>query len=236
MKNGAEDYVTKPVNYPDLLATIQRGLEKQRLKSEVGRLEEIVDALANAIESLDPYTRGHSDRVSRYCLRIADAMGLDEEQLTLLKRAAKLHDVGKLGIDKRILRKPGPLTPEEIDEIRQHPDHGNRILMPFPTLQDVRECVYEHHERWDGQGYPRRIGGAEISLCGRILSLVEVFDALATQRSYKEAWPLSRTIRYLREHGGKAFDPELANRFADILKREGDELVIPTGPYSPSSA
>ena len=186
---------------------------------EIGYVASI-ESLAKALEAKDPYTGGHAERVRKYCRMMADLTDLDEETKARVESAALLHDIGKLGVSDYVLQKKGPLTAEERDQIMQHPVIGDRILSEVPSLAAERLWVYEHHERWDGSGYPRGIGGEEISLPGRILILVEVFDALATKRSYKDAWPTEMIHEHFSEGAGKIYDPVTTELFLDLFHKK----------------
>ncbi|MCB0218211.1 MAG: response regulator [Chrysiogenetes bacterium] len=186
---------------------------------EVGYVASI-ESLAKALEAKDPYTGGHADRVRKYCRMMSDLTDLDEETKLRVESAALLHDIGKLGVSDYVLQKKGPLTADERDQIMEHPSIGDRILSEVPSLAAERLWVYEHHERWDGSGYPRGIGGEEISLPGRILILVEVYDALATKRSYKDAWPAEMIHEHFSEGSGKIYDPVTTELFLELFHKK----------------
>ncbi len=223
------DYVEKPVSPGSLRAAIQRALDRKRLLEDLIRLQEMNDILcqvmARAVEAKDHFTAGHSQRVAHFARNLALKVGLPEETANKLKMAGQLHDIGKIGIDDRILTAPRALTPEEREQIKVHPATAVEILRPLPRMEEVRRWIFEHHERYDGKGYPRGIGGEEISLPGRILILVEVFDALHTRRSYKQAWPLDRILDYYRQERGKHFDPELCDFLVEGMSREGPSFL-----------
>jgi putative two-component system response regulator len=138
-----------------------------------------------------------------------------------LRLAALLHDIGKIGVPDHILTKPGPLTLDEREVVKRHPAMGYEVLAELADHADVRNWVYQHHERWDGKGYPNGLQGEDVDLPGRILVLAEVYDALAEQRSYKPAWPIPKIVALFREQAGRQFDPTLANMVADGLDRMG---------------
>ncbi len=219
------DYVEKPVSPGSLRAAIQRALDRKRLLEDLIRLQEMNDILcqvmARAVEAKDQFTAGHSQRVAQFARTLALKVGLPEETAEKLKMAGQLHDIGKIGIDDRILTAPRALTPEEREQIKAHPATAVEILKPLPRMDEVRQWIFEHHERYDGQGYPRGLRGEEISLPGRVLVVAEVFDALHTRRSYKQAWPLDRILDYYRQERGKHFDPELCDFLVDGMSREG---------------
>jgi HD-GYP domain-containing protein (c-di-GMP phosphodiesterase class II) len=185
------------------------------------------DALTRAVEAKDPSTSGHGDRVRHLCAIVGQTIGLSSRELAILDGAAALHDIGKIGVPDAVLSKPGRLTPAEFDLVKKHPEVGARILEPVPGMEEIRRCVVEHHERWDGAGYPFGRRGEEVSTPGRVLILAEVFDALAHARSYKIAWPQAEVSKYFKEGRGSRFDPELTDAFVDLVERDFEHLVQP---------
>ncbi len=172
-----------------------------------------VAALTSAIDASDPFTHGHSFRVSRYALRIARAMGLSSKDLERLEYAALLHDIGKISIQNDVLLKVGPLTEEEWKSLRSHPDIGADIVEELKFLKEAVEVIRCHHERPDGTGYPRGIKGDDIPLAARILNVVDAFDAMTSDRPYRKALSIEKVIRELETYKGKQFD----ERVTDIL-------------------
>jgi putative two-component system response regulator len=229
LRSRVYDYITKPVDERVLLGSARRAVDDARLRRQNKSLREVNQLLAsilpNAIEAKDPTTRGHSDRVVHYALRMADLCGIAEEDIQELRMAALLHDIGKIGIPGSILTKEGPLTKDERRKIQEHPEIGYKILAPMDCNRRARDWVYQHHERWDGRGYPCQLRGEEVALPGRILIVAEVYDALATARSYKEAWPVARIAEFLQLEAGHHFDPEIAHLLADGLRRIGRSFV-----------
>ncbi len=183
---------------------------------ETGYLSTI-NTLAKALEARDKYTGGHAERVSRYSRMLADLTDMSPRMKAKLEVACILHDIGKLGISDYVLQKAGPLTREERDQIKQHPAIGDKILAQVPSLSEERRFVYEHHERYDGSGYPRGVGGSDISQAGNILILVEVYDALATVRSYKNAWTNEMIREHFEEGRGSLYDPKTTDLFLQLL-------------------
>jgi putative two-component system response regulator len=226
MKVGAVDYLQKPVDPAKLAATIQRSVNEKRLAKEELPFQDLVDILsglvAKSIESVDPYTAGHGERTRRYCRLVAQDFGLDQKTVERLELAAIAHDYGKIFLDDLgFLTKKGALTPMERREMQRHPLVGAERLGAHPQLKEVVRYVAEHHERWDGLGYPYRLKGGEVSRAGRILCVVEVFDSLTTRRSYKNAWSLQKTIDYFESQAGRAFDPEILDTFLRLLEVNG---------------
>lgn len=185
-----------------------------------------VQALAKAIEVKDPYTHGHSERVTAYALMIAEAMRLDEMEKQKLKYAATLHDIGKIGIAGRVLNKPGALTEEEYSHVKTHPTLGDSIVEPVEFLQGPRPIILHHHERYDGRGYPDGLKGEDIPICARILSVADAFEAMRSDRPYRKALPLEEARQELIRNAGTQFDPKVVEVFLAILDRhDGDPVT-----------
>jgi HD-GYP domain-containing protein (c-di-GMP phosphodiesterase class II) len=184
-----------------------------------------VKALAKAIEVKDPYTHGHSERVTEYALMIAEAMSLDEAEKQKLKYAATLHDIGKIGIAGRVLNKAGSLTDEEYTHVKTHPLLGDTIIEPVEFLQGPRPIILHHHERFDGRGYPDGLKGEDIPLCARILSVADAFEAMRSDRPYRRALPFKEAKKELLRNAGTQFDPKVVEVFVSILeKNNGDPI------------
>ncbi len=177
-----------------------------------------IQALVSAIEASDSYTKGHSERVTRYSVEIGRRMNLSSDRMQILERAAVLHDIGKIGIDLSLLHKEGKLTPKDIRELQQHPDIGMKILEPIEFLRDVRACIGQHHERYDGMGYPHRIGKDQLLTEAKILAVADSFDAMTSDRPYRKALSLDSAIRELLDNAGTQFDPEIVFLFTRIIE------------------
>jgi response regulator RpfG family c-di-GMP phosphodiesterase len=161
----------------------------------------------------EPTTDGHSRRVSEAGVRLAKAMGMEEAQLVHLRRGGLLHDIGKIGIPDDILGKPGPLTPEERDIVKRHASYGYGLLAPLSFLKEALVIPYCHHERWDGTGYPFGFKGEGIPLAARIFAVIDVWDALCSDRPYRKAWPKRKARAYIRSLAGVHFDPKVVDHF-----------------------
>jgi PAS domain S-box-containing protein len=200
----------------------------QRMKlheQTVNQADEIVlaydltlEGWAKAMELRDKETEGHSRRVSDLTLELARQFGFCESELAHIHRGVLLHDIGKMGVPDQVLKKPGPLNYEEWDEMRKHPQYAHDLLSPITYLHPAQEIPYCHHEKWDGSGYPRGLRGEQIPLSARIFAVVDVFDALSSDRPYRTAWPRRKVLNYLREQSGKHFDPRVVAAFMKLLE------------------
>ncbi len=189
-------------------------MERVRLYREINDLfANVVMALAEAMEAKDPYTQGHTRRVTDLSVAIAEELGLPPEEVFKVRTAAMLHDIGKIGMPDAILQKPGRVDEAEREVIRRHPQEGERILRPLQHLHEIIPGVAEHHERYDGTGYPQGLRGEEISLCGRIIAVADVFDALTSERCYRRALPVEVVLEEMRAEAGRAFDPRVLEAF-----------------------
>jgi len=189
-------------------------MERVRLYRQVNDLfASALMALAEAMEAKDSYTRGHTRRVTDFSVAIAEELGLPPEEVHKVRTAAMLHDIGKIGMPDAILQKPGRVDEAEREVIRRHPQEGERILRPLQHLHEVLPGVAEHHERYDGTGYPRGLRGEEISLYGRIVAVADVFDALTSERCYRQAMPVEAALEEMRAQAGRAFDPHVLGAF-----------------------
>ncbi|MCK5941188.1 MAG: HD domain-containing protein, partial [Planctomycetes bacterium] len=228
MRSNVADMVVKPVDPCALLATCRRVLQEAELERRNRELESVNHVLASVIprtiEIKDPTTSGHAARVVGYTDTLAQRCGVSDEDRASLRLASLLHDVGKIGIPDKILQKPGALTTDEREVINRHPQMGYEVLSDLTMHENVRLWVYQHHERWDGKGYPNGLAGEDVALPGRILVLAEVYDALAEVRSYKPAWPIAKIVALFRAEAGRQFDPELANLVADGLEQKGSRF------------
>ena len=177
-----------------------------------------IQALVTAIEASDGYTKGHSERVTRYSLEIGQRCNLSGDRLQILERAAILHDIGKIGVDLSLLHKEGKLSAHDINELQMHPVIGMKILEPIEFLKDVRTCIGQHHERYDGLGYPNRIKHVDQLIESRIIGVADAFDAMTSDRPYRKALALDVAIKELSENSGTQFDPAIVEVFTSILE------------------
>jgi cyclic di-GMP phosphodiesterase len=246
LSRGAKDFLNKPFHTDEVLLRIGTLLETRflylqiqsqnqileaKVRDRTRELEaaqiEIIERLARAAEFRDDNTGQHTERVGQMAALMARQIGLSDTQVSLIRRAAPLHDVGKIGIPDSILMKLGKLTPEEFELVKTHTTIGARILSGsrFTILRLAEEIAYNHHERWDGSGYAG-IKGADIPLAGRIVAVADVFDALTQKRPYKAAWPVAEAIAEIDRQRGRQFDPALVDAFMRVIEqREPKEPV-----------
>jgi len=183
-----------------------------------------IRALAAAVDEKDPYTRGHSDRVTKYSMIIARALDLDEKTVETISISALLHDVGKIGIDDKILKKPGFLTPEEFEIMKQHPVKGFNIMKTIEQMRNVLPGLRSHHEQWDGNGYPDRLKGEEIPLIARIIAVADTLDAMTTNRPYQQALTFQFAVEKINKNVGVKYDKNVVAAFNRAIE-EGDLMV-----------
>ena len=250
LRLGAFDYVMKPFDLRQVEAVVKRALEHQGLIIAKQRyedhLEELVEqrtaeldqalnsledayrstlrALTAALETRDSETHGHSERVVTYSLRLGREYGVDDGRIQALEFGSLLHDIGKIGVPDSILRKPAKLTDEEWVLMREHPLHGQQILRGIEFLQGAALVVAQHHEKWDGSGYPRGLRGEDIDLCARIFSVADAFDAMTSNRVYRKGKPYQDAAKELDDWAGKQFDPKVVEAFHRVPQRDWEVL------------
>ena len=237
---GAMDYITKPFVFEEVRARVAQALEKRRLladnrdyqerleirvKAQAERLETLflasIQSLADALELKDPYTRGHSVRVSQYGVAIARAMNLSTTLVAQIELGGHLHDVGKIGVREEVLRKGGPLTNEEYEHIMTHPVLGWQILQPLLGENPVTlNIVRSHHERIDGRGVPDKFGGEDIPLEARIIAVADAFDAMMSKRPYRNGLTFTEAMAELRRVAGTQFDVKVVDAFFEVARSE----------------
>ncbi len=187
-------------------------------------------ALSLAIEARDPYTRGHSFRVTEFACAIASRLDVGNDVLEAILVGGPLHDIGKVGIPEEVLLKPGPLDELEFDLIRGHPRSGAELINGIPAFHTALGCVLHHHERWDGGGYPHRLGGGEIPLAARILAVADAFDAMTSMRPYRRPLAQRDAALEIERCAGSQFDPDVADAFTAAFEADELELERATAP------
>ena len=188
-----------------------------------------IEGWAHALELRDMETEGHSRRVVGMTMKLADKLGIGKDELTHIRLGAMLHDIGKMGVPDNLLQKPGKLTEEEWRVMRKHPVYAFDWLSKINYLKQALEIPYYHHEKWDGTGYPHGLKGNQIPLSARIFAIVDVWDALLSDRPYRKAWPKKKVLTYLREQSNKHFDPKVVEAFFELLQKEGYPSKSETG-------
>jgi response regulator RpfG family c-di-GMP phosphodiesterase len=239
---GAADFLLKPISVGELQARVARVLEKRalvlqnrfyqqhlerRVHEQAQRIQELflqgVQMLARALEAKDAYTRGHSIRVSQYAVGTAQRLGFDGPSLDGIRLGGELHDIGKIGTKEAVLHKPGTLTDDEFRQITEHPVLGERMLLPLAQESpDVLRIVRSHHERLDGRGFPDGLRGEKIPIEARIVAVADAFDAMTTERPYRDSRPPDDAVAELRRVAGTQLDPDAVEAFVDAFPDPGD--------------
>jgi putative two-component system response regulator len=218
IKAGADDFLTRPVDRTELLARVQSLLKLKLRTDELERAESVLFSLARSIESKDPYTHGHCERLSEYSSRLGIQLGLPDDHITALRRAGVVHDVGKVAVPDAILLKRGKLTEEEWAIMRQHSEVGEKICAPLRSFRLVLPIIRHHHEKCDGSGYPDGLRGDAIPITARVLQIADVFDALTTERPYKKALPARDALQIMKEEVAKGWwDPQVFDQFERLV-------------------
>ena len=239
--SSGEEFGTVEANLLSSVAAIlgihSGNIELYRQQAEL--LTGVVRALTSAIDAKDPYTCGHSDRVARVAVRLAEELGIGAESLNTIYLAGLLHDIGKIGINDEVLRKPGKLTDAEYEHIKRHPEIGHKILRDLGRLDDVLPVVLHHHESWDGRGYPAKLDATVIPLLARIVAVADSFDAMGSDRPYRQGMPGEKIDAILRAGAGRQWDPEVIDAYfrarADIdaiAHDEQDDILAGLAQYS----
>ncbi len=246
LRAGAAEYLTKPIDRAALESTVSRALAEREttqrrttvaiqeavatrtaaLEREKAALHQrnvgMAEALVRAMEARDPYLKGHSQRMAAVAADISRALGLDADTVDAVSLAARLADVGKIGTRESVLHKPGPLTPDEYDHVQDHVRIGLEILSPLDHLGPVLDYVRDHHEHFDGSGYPRAVEREAISIGGRILTAADAFVALTSRRSYREPLSSPDALRHLRNYVGRLLDPTVFAALVQVMGRKSD--------------
>ena len=217
---GADDFFAKPFNLIEIRTRVAALLRVKFLLDQLERAERVITTLSLTIEARDPYTAGHCQRLARYAVDLGQALGVDEAMLKALWLGGFLHDLGKIAVPDRILLKKGALNAEELAVMRTHPVVGSDLVQEMRTLDGVRPIIRHHHERFDGSGYPDGLAGEAIPLGARIMAVVDVYDALRTERPYKSTLNHEEAIAILwRETEAGSWDPQVVRTFIDICRK-----------------
>ena len=225
LESGADDYMTKPVDRVELVARVNSALRLKRVYDSLERAEQVIYSLAAAVEAKDPFTEAHAQRVADFGRRIGARMGLPSEDQDALYRGGIIHDIGKIGVPDEVLLKPSELDFEERLKVHLHPIIGERIAAPLQSAADLLPIIRHHHENYDGSGYPDRLAGDEIPLLARILSVCDAYDALTSDRPYRERLSQVEALSVLRRGSGQQWDPRIVTLMVDELRRSTLELT-----------
>lgn len=235
-----QGYCEKSDKFDQLLLLIESGIKSieqmktiqkinEELRDKNDELEkaylDTIGILRQTVEAKDPYTRGHSDRVSEFAVLIGTKMGLDERTIHILKVGGLFHDIGKIGIPDSILLKESKLSDAEYSQIKNHPTIGAHILGNATVFQDIIPIVKYHHERYDGRGYPSQLAGTDIPLIARITAVADAFDAMTSKRTYRDSLPIEKVKEEIERCSGTQFDPEIAKLFLGILNNEYNSIL-----------
>ena len=238
-KLDIQGYCEKSDKFDQLLLLIESGIKSIEQMNEIKRINgelsntyeklekaylDSIQTLRYTVEAKDPYTRGHSDRVSRYSVLLGKYLGLSDTELKTLEIGGLFHDIGKIGIPDSILLKEAKLTDEEYSEIKNHPAIGAHILFNATIFENIIPIVKHHHERYDGKGYPGKLAGNDIPYFARIAAVADTFDAMTSRRTYRDSLPLDVVRAEIEKCSGSQFDPEIAKVFLDILDNHYDEI------------
>jgi len=219
IKVGADDFLTRPVDRTELLARVGSLLKLKQRTDELERAEAVLFALARSIEGKDPYTGGHCERLAEYSASLGQHLDLPDEQITALRRAGVVHDIGKIAIPDSIILKPTGLSRDEWKLMREHPVVGERICAPLKSFRLVLPMIRHHHEKCDGSGYPDGLRKDAIPVTARVLQVVDVYDALTTDRPYKKAFSITDALQTMKEEVAKGWwDPHIFDQFERLVK------------------
>lgn len=216
---GAEDFLVRPVNKLELLARVKSLIKVKRLNDQVESTENVIFGLAKMLERKVSQAVSDWERLAEYACLLGRHLGLTEEDLDILRKGAILHDIGKIAIREEVLLKPGHLSPEEFNEVKLHPEVGERICGPLRCAEQVLPIIRHHQERWDGKGYPDGLSGENIPLLARVMSIADAYDAMLSPRPYRPALTIEEAQRNLRLGAGTQWDPNLVDVFLGALRR-----------------
>ena len=216
---GANDFIAKPFDSTELKVRVKSAFHMKELASRLTDFDDVIFAFSRAVEARDPYTRGHSERVGKYAMRIASAMGLNDDFQNMLFKGAVLHDIGKIGVPDAILRKDGRLTDEEFAWIKKHPEIGLEICAPLKSSRPLLNMIAYHHEKIDGSGYPYGLIGSTIPAESRIMAVADTFDALTSDRPYRKAMGTKEAVQIMARGADTHLDEDFLGVFMEISLR-----------------
>ena len=224
---GADDFLSKPIDVSELDARVRSLLRLKAFTDELENAESVLFTLALSIESRDPYTHGHCMRLAEFSARLGERMNLPPDDIVALRRAGVVHDIGKVVVPDAVLLKPGPLTVEERDVIKQHAAAGEHICSPLKSFRTVLPIIRHHHERWDGSGYPDGLSGDAIPLLARILQIADVYDALTTKRPYRGALTQTEAWDILQDEAKRGWwNGDIVREFRSMISTEGTARLM----------
>ena len=230
IKVGADDFLSRPVDRTELLARVRSLSTLKHRTDELERAESVLFSLARSIEGKDPYTHGHCERLADYSACLGEHLGLASDQITALRRAGVVHDIGKVAVPDTILLKPGRLTAEEWKLVQEHPLVGERICAPLKSFRSVLPIIRHHHEKLDGSGYPDGLRGDDIPVTARVLQIVDVYDALTTVRPYKSAFSITDALQTMKQEVAKRWwDPHIFDQFERLVRSGNADFLSGCG-------
>lgn len=218
LEAGADDFISKPFDTQELLTKIRSLLKLKELHEQLDHSESIIFSLVITMEARDHYTKGHSTRVGDLANEFGAFLGFPKKDLSILKKAGVLHDIGKMGLSEAILKKPSALTLEEAEEIKRHPTLGEEICRPLKSMKDILPGIRHHHERWDGSGFPDNLSADSIPLMARILAIIDTYDAMVSIRPYRGKRSIEEALSVIeKERFSGQWDPELTGIFIRMM-------------------
>jgi putative two-component system response regulator len=229
LEAGSDEFVSKPFDLEELLTRVRSLLRTKRLTDHLVSAEAVLVSLSRTVEARDQYTEGHLHRVADRAVGVAARMGMDEQALEGVRLGGLLHDLGKIAVPDRVLHKPGVLDRKEFDLVRQHPEVGAEILRPLRAFEGPEPAVLHHHEHFDGTGYPYGLKGSEIPLAARVVAVADAFDAMTSDRPYREAIPVMEAFERLDSDEGRQWDRDVVDAFLALYSGTSSTADIPEG-------